>query len=203
MDIIKCIGVGMTEWIFFLYSNFSFPLLFLIIILIFRKEISSILKRIKVIKYSGNAGKVSLFLNNMKKLEDEMEHSKTYQIRQFGEEVLETGQFGSGAESNDTEDTFYFNLIHLPIFTGQELAKKGPFKTVENLYKAYKFFEKDYSISEHRPSGIIKEFYDNTMELKNNGGYLLDEDVVYEYRRFIEITLRGLNLANRDENINN
>ena len=64
------------RWDIFLYSNFSFPLLFLVTILIFREEISSVLTRIKTIKYSGSAGEVSFILNNIKQLGDDMESLK-------------------------------------------------------------------------------------------------------------------------------
>lgn len=206
IDTVICIFLRICDGISFLYSNFSFPLLFLIIILIFREEISSILTRIKRIKYSGNAGEVSLILNNIKQLEDDMESLKDNQIRTYGEDVLKTGQFGSGAQNNNNnnnDDDFYFKLIHLPNLTGQELAEKGPFKTIENLYKAYKFFEKNYSHVEDRTSEIIEEIYDNTIKLKSKGGFLLDEKFVYEYRRYIQITLRGLELANTNKNTHN
>lgn len=201
---VNCMFLNMRDGIFFLYSNFSFPLLFLVIILIFREEISSVLTRIKTIKYSGSAGEVSFILNNIKELGDDMESLINSQIRRYGEEVLETGQFGSGVQDDEDEDEekYYFNLVHLPYLTGRELAEKGPFKTIENLYKAYKFFEKNYSNIEDGAARIIKEIYDNTIELKKKGGFLLDEEFVYEYRRFIEITLRGLELANTDENKN-
>ncbi|MBF2226252.1 hypothetical protein H3966_10690 [Staphylococcus epidermidis] len=199
IDIINCMFLNMKDGIFFLYSNFSFPLLFLVTILIFREEISSVLTRIKTIKYSGSAGEVSFILNNIKQLGDDMESLKNSQIRRYGEEVLKTGHFGSGAQDDEDEEKYYFNLIHLSNLTGRELAEKGPFKTIENLYKAYKFFEKNYSNIEDRSAGIIKEIYDNTVELKKKGGFLLDEAFVYEYRSFIEITLRGLEFANTDE----
>lgn len=191
--VINIIG-SIWEVLSFLYSNFSFPLLSLVIIIIYRKEISSILNRINTIKYSGNAGEVSLILNNIKKLEDEMKGSINNQIRKYGKDVLETGQFGSGSKN---DDNFYFDLIHLPYKTGLVLAEKGPFKTIENLYKAYNFFIQKYTIVDDRNSKIVKDIYDNTVDLMNKGGYLLDENFVYEYRRYIEITLRGLEIANK------
>ena len=54
---------------------------------------------------------------------------------------MKTGHFGSVQDDED-EEKYYFNLIHLSNLTGRELAEKGPFKTIENLYKAYKFSKK-------------------------------------------------------------
>ncbi|NJI00086.1 hypothetical protein GLV88_06320 [Staphylococcus hyicus] len=190
MNSIGSIWDGFT----FLYSNFSFPLLSLVIIIIYRKEISSMLNRINTIQYSGNAGEVSFILNNIKMLEDEMKGSIDNQVRKYGNDVLETGHFGSGSKN---DDNFYFDLIHLPCKTGLVLAEKGPFETIENLYEAYNFFIQKYTIVDDRNSKIVKDIYDNTVDLKNQGGYLLDEKFVYEYRRYIEITLRGLEMANR------
>lgn len=178
----------------YLYTNFSFPLLSLVIIIIFRKEIASILNRINTIKYSGNAGEVSFILNNIRMLEDEMKGSINNQVRKYGDDVLETGQFGSGSKN---DDNFYFDLIHLPLKTSRVLAEKGPFKTIENLFEAYDFLKKRYSNVDDRNSKIIKDIYENTVDLKNKGGYLLDEEFVHQYRRYIEITLRSLEIANR------
>ncbi|MBY7663958.1 hypothetical protein FNK43_01585 [Staphylococcus agnetis] len=191
--VINIIG-SIWEVLSFLYSNFSFPLLSLVIIIIYRKEISSMLNRINTIKYSGNAGEVCLILNNIKRLEDEMEDSINNQVRKYGDEVKKTGQFGSGSKN---DDNFYFDLIHSPHKTGLVLAEKGPYKTIENLYEAYNFFIQKYTIVDDRNSKIVKDIYDNTVDLKNQGGYLLDENFVYEYRRYIEITLRGLEMANK------
>ncbi|PTF37242.1 hypothetical protein BUY29_12945, partial [Staphylococcus cohnii] len=56
----------------YLYKNFSLPLLLLIVILVFRKEISTLLNRIRHINLENNAGKVSISLAKNNRLKGEM-----------------------------------------------------------------------------------------------------------------------------------
>ena len=66
-----------------LYKNFSLPLLLLIVILVFRKEISTLLNRIRHINLENNAGKVSISLAKNNRLKGEMQSYENFQIRQL------------------------------------------------------------------------------------------------------------------------
>lgn len=68
----------------YLYKHLSFPLLLLIVILVFRKEISDLLNRIRQINFENNAGKVSVSLAEIGRLKDAMEASESFQIRHLG-----------------------------------------------------------------------------------------------------------------------
>lgn len=125
------------------YEKFSFPLLFLVTILIFRKEISSLLKRVRQINVENNSSKISFLLSEMDSLKSEMDNSINFQIRQYGEDLRLKGQLGSGVENDE-------------------------------------------------PTEIIQQIYDTAMDIKANGGYLFDQELVYNYRSFIELSYKGL-----------
>ena len=67
----------------YLYKNFSLPLLLLIVILVFRKEISTLLNRIRHINLENHAGKVSISLAKNNRLKGEMQSYENFQIRQL------------------------------------------------------------------------------------------------------------------------
>lgn len=73
----------------FLYKNFSFPLFLLIVILVFRKEISNLLNRIRQINIENNAGKVSISLAEINRLKSEMEHLKIIKFVNWVEKIQE------------------------------------------------------------------------------------------------------------------
>ena len=73
-----------VNFLSFIYEKFSFPLLFLIIILVFRKEISNMLYRIRGINFENNAGKVSVLLSDMKNLQLEMKGLENLKEREYG-----------------------------------------------------------------------------------------------------------------------
>ena len=198
-DLIIYIGL-FYEWVInvflSIYKNFSFPLLFLVAILIFREEISSLLKRVKQINFENNSGKVSFLLFELKNLRDKMEGSENFQLRQYGEDLREKGPLGAGPNKDEDPDRqqfeYYFGLIHSSGNIHKELGKNGPIKTIEVLYDAYTFLTKDKNLKNDEPTKIIQEVYDIVIELKEKGGYLFDEEIVYNYRSFIELSYKGL-----------
>lgn len=185
-----------------MYKNFSFPLLFLIIILIFRKEFSGLLNRVRHISVENNAGKVSFSLAEINRLKSEMEESEKFQIRQMeGKDPRENVSLGAGTRSkkeSKEEDKFnkYFYLINEPKRTFIELAKNGHIRTIEHLYNAYDFLTKDYQKDNHEPTKIIKNIYITVMDINEEGGYLLDDELVYNYRSFIQLTYLELEQKN-------
>ncbi|EGQ2954505.1 hypothetical protein [Staphylococcus pseudintermedius] len=192
---------GLSHFLTSLYEHFNFPWLILIVIIIFRKDISKMLTRVSGVDYESSAGKVSVLFSNMKQLESQMEGSEHQQIREYGEDLRNRVNIDPNPmlENEMTPYDYYFNLVHTPAFTCQSIAKYGYFKTIENLYNAYLFLTMDYAKDHHRPSEIIANIYDTAMDIKRNSGVLFDEAFIAKYRRFIELTYMGLAESHKEK----
>ncbi|WP_330993966.1 hypothetical protein [Staphylococcus pseudintermedius] len=192
---------GLSHFLTSLYEHFNFPWLILIVIIIFRKDISKMLTRVSGVDYESSAGKVSVLFSNMKQLESQMEGSEHEQIREYGEDLRNRVNIDPNPmlENEMTPYDYYFNLVHTPAFTCQSIAKYGYFKTIENLYNAYLFLTMDYAKDHHRPSEIIANIYDTAMDIKRNSGLLFDEAFIAKYRRFIELTYMGLAESHKEK----
>lgn len=192
---------GLAHVLTSLYEHFNFPWLILIVIIIFRKDISKMLTRVSGVDYESSAGKVSVLFSNMKQLESQMEGSEHEQIREYGEDLRNRVIIDPNPMLEDemTPYDYYFNLVHTPAFTCQSIAKYGYFKTIENLYNAYLFLTMDYAKDNHRPSEIIANIYDTAMDIKRNSGVLFDEAFIAKYRRFIELTYMGLAESHKEK----
>ncbi|EGQ3191283.1 hypothetical protein HDN75_000808 [Staphylococcus pseudintermedius] len=192
---------GLAHVLTSLYEHFNFPWLILIVIIIFRKDISKMLTRVSGVDYESSAGKVSVLFSNMKQLETQMEGSEHEQIREYGEDLRNRVNIDPNPmlENEMTPYDYYFNLVHTPAFTCQSIAKYGYFKTIENLYNAYLFLTMDYAKDHHRPSEIIANIYDTAMDIKRNSGVLFDEAFIAKYRRFIELTYMGLAESHKEK----
>ncbi|EGQ3609622.1 hypothetical protein ACODVT_001109 [Staphylococcus pseudintermedius] len=192
---------GLSHFLTTLYEHFNFPWLILIVIIIFRKDISKMLTRVSGVDYESSAGKVSVLFSNMKQLESQMEGSEHEQIREYGEDLRNRVNIDPNPmlENEMTPYDYYFNLVHTPAFTCQSIAKYGYFKTIENLYNAYLFLTMDYAKDHHRPSEIIANIYDTAMDIKRNSGVLFDEAFIAKYRRFIELTYMGLAESHKEK----
>ncbi|ADX76801.1 hypothetical protein DDG54_00060 [Staphylococcus pseudintermedius] len=192
---------GLSHVLTSLYEHFNFPWLILIVIIIFRKDISKMLTRVSGVDYESSAGKVSVLFSNMKQLESQMEGSEHEQIREYGEDLRNRVNIDPNPmlENEMTPYDYYFNLVHTPAFTCQSIAKYGYFKTIENLYNAYLFLTMDYAKDHHRPSEIIANIYDTAMDIKRNSGVLFDEAFIAKYRRFIELTYMGLAESHKEK----
>ncbi|EIA5757705.1 hypothetical protein O0G33_11875 [Staphylococcus pseudintermedius] len=192
---------GLSHVLTSLYEHFNFPWLILIVIIIFRKDISKMLTRVSGVDYESSAGKVSVLFSNMKQLESQMEGSEHEQIREYGEDLRNRVNIDPNPmlENEMTPYDYYFNLVHTPAFTCQSIAKYGYFKTIENLYNAYLFLTMDYAKDNHRPSEIIANIYDTAMDIKRNSGVLFDEAFIAKYRRFIELTYMGLAESHKEK----
>ncbi len=192
---------GLSHFLTSLYEHFNFPWLILIVIIIFRKDISKMLTRVSGVDYESSAGKVSVLFSNMKQLESQMEGSEHQQIREYGEDLRDRLNIDPNPMLEDemTPYDYYFNLVHTPAFTCQSIAKHGYFKTIEDLYNAYLFLTMDYAKDHHRPSEIIANIYDTAMDIKRNSGVLFDETFIAKYRRFIELTYMGLAESHKEK----
>ncbi|ENL6236221.1 hypothetical protein AB5O60_001529 [Staphylococcus pseudintermedius] len=192
---------GLSHFLTSLYEHFNFPWLILIVIIIFRKDISKMLTRVSGVDYESSAGKVSVLFSNMKQLESQMEGSEHEQIREYREDLRNRVNIDPNPmlENEMTPYDYYFNLVHTPAFTCQSIAKYGYFKTIENLYNAYLFLTMDYAKDHHRPSEIIANIYDTAMDIKRNSGVLFDEAFIAKYRRFIELTYMGLAESHKEK----
>ncbi|EGQ0393333.1 hypothetical protein G5I96_000768 [Staphylococcus pseudintermedius] len=192
---------GLAHVLTSLYEHFNFPWLILIVIIIFRKDISKLLTRVSGVDYESSAGKVSVLFSNMKQLESQMEGSEHEQIREYGEDLRNRVNIDPNPmlENEMTPYDYYFNLVHTPAFTCQSIAKHGYFKTIEDLYNAYLFLTMDYAKDHHRPSEIIANIYDTAMDIKRNSGVLFDEAFIAKYRRFIELTYMGLAESHKEK----
>ncbi|EOD6234337.1 hypothetical protein ACJZRK_000235 [Staphylococcus pseudintermedius] len=192
---------GLSHFLTSLYEHFNFPWLILIVIIIFRKDISKMLTRVSGVDYESSAGKVSVLFSNMKQLESQIEGSEHQQIREYGEDLRDRVNIDPNPmlENEMTPYDYYFNLVHTPAFTCQSIAKHGYFKTIEDLYNAYLFLTMDYAKDHHRPSEIIANIYDTAMDIKRNSGVLFDETFIAKYRRFIELTYMGLAESHKEK----
>ncbi|EKH7736902.1 hypothetical protein OJ619_RS01105 [Staphylococcus pseudintermedius] len=192
---------GLAHVLTSLYEHFNFPWLILIVIIIFRKDISKMLTRVSGVDYESSVGKVSVLFSNMKQLESQMEGSEHEQIREYGEDLRNRVNIDPNPmlENEMTPYDYYFNLVHTPAFTCQSIAKHGYFKTIEDLYNAYLFLTMDYAKDHHRPSEIIANIYDTAMDIKRNSGVLFDEAFIAKYRRFIELTYMGLAESHKEK----
>ncbi|HAR5821559.1 TPA: hypothetical protein I1519_000365 [Staphylococcus pseudintermedius] len=192
---------GLSHFLTSLYEHFNFPWLILIVIIIFRKDISKMLTRVSGVDYESSAGKVSVLFSNMKQLESQMEESEHQQIHEYGEDLRDRVNIDPNPMLEDemTPYDYYFNLVHTPAFTCQSIAKHGYFKTIEDLYNAYLFLTMDYAKDHHRPSEIIANIYDTAMDIKRNSGVLFDEAFIAKYRRFIELTYMGLAESHKEK----
>lgn len=192
---------GLAHFLTSFYEHFNFPWLILIVIIIFRKDISKLLTRVSGVDYESSAGKVSVLFSNMKQLESQMEGSEHQQIREYGEDLRNRVNIDPNPmlENEMTPYDYYFNLVHTPAFTCQSIAKHGYFKTIEDLYNAYLFLTMDYAKDHHRPSEIIANIYDTAMDIKRNSGVLFDEAFIAKYRRFIELTYMGLAESHKEK----
>lgn len=192
---------GLSHFLTSLYEHFNFPWFILIVIIIFRKDISKMLTRVSGVDYESSAGKVSVLFSNMKQLESQMEGSEHQQIREYGEDLRDRVNIDPNPMLEDemTPYDYYFNLVHTPAFTCQSIAKHGYFKTIEDLYNAYLFLTMDYAKDHHRPSEIIANIYDTAMDIKRNSGVLFDETFIAKYRRFIELTYMGLAESHKEK----
>lgn len=192
---------GLSHFLTSLYEHFNFPWLILIVIIIFRKDISKLLTRVSGVDYESSAGKVSVLFSNMKQLESQMEGSEHEQIREYGEDLRNRVNIDPNPmlENEMTPYDYYFNLVHTPAFTCQSIAKHGYFKTIEDLYNAYLFLTMDYAKDHHRPSEIIANIYDTAMDIKRNSGVLFDEAFIAKYRQFIELTYMGLAESHKEK----
>lgn len=199
-NIIIFILYELLKYLAYLYKNFSFPLLLLIVILVFRKEISSLLNRMRQINIENNAGKLSFSLAEINRLKSEMESSENNQLRQLGgKDPRDHVHLGSGTTEKNDKFEEYFALINLPEKTFKEMAKNGLIKTIEHLFNAYDFLTKDFHKENHEPTKIIKNIYDTAMFINKEGGYLFDEELVYNYRSFIQLAYLELMQNNEIE----
>ncbi len=186
----------------YLYKHFSFPLLLLIVILVFRKEISDLLNRIRQINFENNAGKVSVSLAEIGRLKDAMEASESFQIRHLGgKDPRDNIHLGEGPNTAEENNKFneYFSLINLPEKVFKEVEKNGHIKTIEHLYNAFEFLTKDFQNENYQPTKIIKSIYHTVRDIDRNGGYLFDDDLVYRYRSFIQLAYLELTQHNEIE----
>ncbi|WP_436950435.1 hypothetical protein [Staphylococcus xylosus] len=202
LNIIIFVLEQLLKYSAYLYKNFSVPLFLLIVILVFRKEISDLLNRIRHINFENNAGKVSVSLAEIGRLKDAMEASESFQIRQLGgEDPRDNIHLGAGPNTAEENNKFneYFSLINLPEKVFKEVAKNGHIKTIEHLYNAFEFLTKDYQNESYEPTKIIKSIYDTVRDIDGNGGYLFDDELVYRYRSFIQLACLELMQNNKIE----
>lgn len=175
-----------------LYKNFSFPLLFLIIIFLFRKEISDLLKRTQEINLENSSGKVSFYFSELVKLNSEIDAETNFMLRQYGEgSDPHLGASPGGAK--DMEFEYYFALIYAHGKVHEELGRKGPFEIIKDLHDAYFLLADNQNLENDGPTKIIQNFYDSTMKMREAGGKTVNDEFVYNYSYFVKLSLNLLN----------
>lgn len=175
-----------------LYKNFSFPLLFLIISFLFRKEISNLLKRTQEINLENSSGKVSFYFSELIKLNSEIEAETNFMLRQYGEGSDPHLGSGSGREQN-SEYEYYFSLIYAHGKVHEELGRKGPFEIIKDLHDAYFFLADNQNLENDSPTKVIQNFYNSAMKIRDAGGKTVNDEFVYNYSYFVKLSLNLLN----------
>lgn len=174
----------------YLYSEFSFSLLIMVIIIIFYKQIKNILDDLTKLHISWNDRSIGI----------EREKKETVELMQMllkdkvgseGKSVIYEGQRGAGGEELDTHDPMYFsNLITSKIFLINQVEKYNKFFIAEKLFEGYesKCMEKygtNYhgAIIETRDENIIltdetiRKFYFLTKDIEKENEYLSLDDL--------------------------
>lgn len=181
-----------------LYTNFSFPLFFLIFIFVFRKQIISLFERLIFIEKTKNGAKLE-FANTedyFKKADDLEANIKD----EYGEDILNQKAGGGGVTNIDnSEELLIYNSNELQ----SHFAKFGPFKTVNDLYISYRTVKKtndlyltlsenDLSILDNKfvksADNLIKDFYEFSLKSKFENKILQEKDI-FNYRNLIKETL--------------
>lgn len=183
---------GIIDLFVSLYKNFSFPLLFLIIVILFRKEISDLLKRTQEINLENSSGKVSFYFSELVKLNSEIDAEKNFMLRHYGEGSDPHLGAGPGGTQN-SEFEYYLALIYANGKVHEELGKKGPFEVIKDLHNAYFFLTENRNLKNDNPTKVIQNFYDSAMKMREAGGKTVNDEFVYNYSYFVRLSLNLLN----------
>lgn len=145
-----------------LYTHFSFPIVILIFILLFKKDIHNLFQNIK----SFSIGDYSIEVDVSEKIKATYDSISSISVEKYGSEILNepTSLGGAGGPKKDTVDEF--KIIHLKSYTINYYLENGWLDTVTTLYWAYsrrvewdkKMIEnKERPLSEKRDLHIEKE----------------------------------------------
>lgn len=189
----------------FLYTNFSFPLLILVVVIVFKKELKNLLNRISKITYGDHS--VELGLVEIKKnLNSTVNQYSNVKIK----ELPPMGGGGGGIPSEDTEIPA-FTVLYNDSMLENYLKKSGSVATIQKLYKAYeKSLMNHYNLNFADINSIkekirkygdqneldlfneIVEFYTGVTYFESNKKYedeLLNRNDIQNYRRLIKVAI--------------
>lgn len=188
----------------FLYSKFSFPLLLLVIVLIFKDEFRNLINRISKITY----GDKSLELNSLtQKLEDTSGKYSSVELK----EPPAVGGGGGGIGNNQNRKISGIQMLYNKNMLETYINNEGPVATVQKLYKAYEEslrlhyklnftdinFMRDIILKKGNEKEIelfneIISFYSGVTYLDSTEGHgkkLISNKDILNYRRVIAVAI--------------
>lgn len=184
-----------------LYSQFSFPIVLLIFILMFKKDIHVLFKYVKSI----SIGNYSIEIDVSERINATYDEISSISIGRYGFEILEEPS-GLGGATDQQEDTVdEFQIIHSKSYTSNYFLNNGWLDTVTALYWSYKnriewdqniinsgerdLYETRDLYMEEQFASDIKKLYDLAIQYPNNKWSYED---VMKYRKMIMIAVKPI-----------
>ncbi|PNZ68617.1 hypothetical protein CD120_10225 [Staphylococcus saprophyticus] len=171
----------------FLYVNFSFPLFFLVFILLFRESILNAFKRLKSVKTDGKS--FGFEFDSLEETEQLFKVIRKNVKNEYGDYIYESKGGGGGLASNDAK---YVLLINRSDILFEHMSEKGFLQAVKDLYESYKIVKKNHEECEDeyviKSDELIHNFYRLVICLELENKSIREEDV-FSYQSFIKDTL--------------
>lgn len=189
----------------FLYINFSFPLLVLVVVIVFKKELRNLIDRVSKITYGNNSIELN-FVELRKSLNSTVDQYSNVKLK----ELPPMGGGGGGIPAEDAE-TPAFLVLYNDSMLEHYLKESGSIATIQKMYKAYEkalmnHYDLDFADINSVKVKIRKYGNENELELfekivdfytgityfNSNNKYkdqLLNEEDIQNYRRLIQIAI--------------
>lgn len=121
---------GIYDFFQFLYTNFSFPLLILVVVIVFRKELKNLINRVSKITYGDNSIELDFV---------ELKKSLDITVNQYSDVKLKElpPMGGGGGVPADDVEIPAFLVLYNDSMLENYLKKSGSVATIQKLYKAY------------------------------------------------------------------
>ncbi|MGW7890216.1 hypothetical protein [Staphylococcus xylosus] len=182
-----------------MYLNFSYPLFFLIFILLFSKDIKLLFKRIISVERK-NSGMKFVFANADEYF-IEADSVKEKIVRKYGDTILNQ-KGGAGGVANAINSKY--RLVYYEEKLKENIADVGIFESIQNLYISYESLKEksNYDLMSTgsnidnmlnndfviQSDELIKNFYEFSLQMKFEVKVLKPTDV-FSYQNLIKDSL--------------